>query len=52
MKVLLLRFVLCKFKQKEQLYDVSIKVKLLKNSQDEIVFYFIEEAQNFNRFER
>ena len=52
MKLLLLRLVLCKFKQKEQVYNVSINLKLLKNSQDETLFYFISKVQNFNRFER
>ena len=44
MKLLLLRLVLCKFKQKEQLCNVLIRVTLLKNSQEEIIFFPIRPA--------
>ncbi len=51
MKLLLLRLVLCKFKQKEQMYNASINVKLLKNSQDKTVFILLDMLKISTDFE-
>lgn len=49
MKLLLLRLVFCKFKQKEQVYNASINVMLLKNSQDKTVGCFIGQTSKFQQ---